>query len=300
VAAVLGVAHSPPAFDVPAGACDCHVHIFGPYERYPLVEDRVYMPGLCSVDDLVGLQRALCLDRVVIVQASPQGTNNACLIDSLRQLNGMGRAARGVAVVNPDMPDAGLKHLHDAGVRALRVNLQSYGTQDPTAGARQLLAASKRAAQLGWHVQIYTNLSVLESLEDTILSLPTPLVVDHFALAPASRGTRQPGFQTLLRMVAAGNVYVKLSAPYRITNRPDGMDGEAIARAMIDANLDRMLWGTDWPHTGAWPGVPRKRLEPEPFHPIDDGHQLNLLGRWASADELRRILVDNPARLFGF
>src|SRR3954462_13422619 len=90
---VLGVTHTSPAFDVPPGACDCHVHIFGPYERYPLVEDRVYMPSLASVEDLVGLQRALRLDRVVIVQASPQGTNKDCLMDSLQQLNRMGRAA---------------------------------------------------------------------------------------------------------------------------------------------------------------------------------------------------------------
>ena len=91
---VLGVEHSTPHFEVPIGACDCHVHIFGPYQRYPLVEDRTYMPSLASVDDLVALQRALRLDRVVIVQASPQGTNNACLIDSLRMLNGMGDAWR--------------------------------------------------------------------------------------------------------------------------------------------------------------------------------------------------------------
>src|SRR4051812_34951126 len=102
---VLGVRHTPPAFDVPAGACDCHVHIFGSYERYPLVEDRVYMPSLASVEELVGLQRALRLDRVVIVQASPQGTNNDCLMHSLQQLSSMGRAARGVAAVEPGISE---------------------------------------------------------------------------------------------------------------------------------------------------------------------------------------------------
>jgi 2-pyrone-4,6-dicarboxylate lactonase len=129
LSAVLGVTHSPPAFSVPSGACDCHVHVFGPYDRYPLVEDRVYMPSLASVEDLVALQRVLGLERVVIVQASPQGTNNDCLVDSLRKLNGMGRAARGVAVIEPETPEATLRTLHDAGVRALRVNLQSYGMQ---------------------------------------------------------------------------------------------------------------------------------------------------------------------------
>jgi predicted TIM-barrel fold metal-dependent hydrolase len=297
---VLGVAHTPPAFAVPAGACDCHVHVFGPPERYPLVPERTYMPSLASVDDLVGLQRALGLDRVVIVQASPQGVNNECLVDALRDLKARRREARGVAVVAPGTPPRELRRLHEAGVRALRVNLQSTGVSDTSAARTALRETAALAEPLGWHIQTYTNLLMVASLRDTIRTLPVPLVVDHFGLASAVEGPKQQGFAALLELAAAGKVYVKLSAPYRITSRPDGSDGEGIVRPLIDANPERMLWGTDWPHTGAWPGVPRRRETPEAFHPIDDGQQINLLGRWATQAELQRILVDNPARLFGF
>lgn len=297
---VLGVTHGNPGFAVPPGACDCHVHIFGPPARYPLIPERTYMPDLASVTDLAGLQDALCLSRVVIVQASPQGTNNACLTDALHDLRKLGRAARGVAVVDDAARDEELHALHEAGVRGLRVNLQSFGLSDPKAAAAQLTATAKRAAWLGWHVQVYTNLSMIAQLQDTIAALPVPLVVDHFGLATAAQGVGQAGFGALLDLVRAGNVYVKLSAPYRITSLPDGSDGEIIVRPLIDANPARMLWGTDWPHTGAWPGVPRKRDTPEPFHPIDDGQQLGLFGSWTSEEERQAILVDNPARLYGF
>jgi predicted TIM-barrel fold metal-dependent hydrolase len=297
---VLGVAHTPPDFPLPAGACDCHVHVFGPPERYPLVPERTYMPSLASVEDLLGLQKVLGLERVVIVQASPQGVNNDCLVNALRELNARDSRARGVAVVAPGTPPRELRRLHEAGVRALRVNLQSTGINDPSAARASLREAAALAAPLGWHIQTYSNLLMVASLRDSIRALPVPLVVDHFGLASAARGPGQEGFGALLELAAEGKVYVKLSAPYRITSRPDGSDGERIARPLIDANPERMLWGTDWPHTGAWPGVPRRRETPEPFHPIDDGQQLNLLGGWATQAELKRILVDNPARLFGF
>jgi predicted TIM-barrel fold metal-dependent hydrolase len=300
VGVVLGVAHTPPAFPVPAGACDCHVHIFGPPERYPLVPERTYMPSLASVDDLVGLQRSLGLERVVIVQASPQGMDNRCLVDALLDLKARRREARGVAVVAPGTPPRELQRLHAAGVRALRVNLQSTGINDTSAAGASLSEAAALAAPRGWHVQTYTNLRMVAALREAILALPVPLVVDHFGLAAAAQGSKQEGFAELLELVAAGKVYVKLSAPYRIVSRPDASDGALITRPLIDANPERMLWGTDWPHTGAWPGVPRRRDTPEPLHPIDDGQQLNLLGSWATRAELKRILVDNPARLFGF
>lgn len=297
---VLGVRHSAAAFAVPRGACDCHVHVFGPPGRYAFAADRVFMPDAATVDDLVGLQVCLGLDRVVIVQASPQGTDNRCLVDALDDLRASGRAARGVAVVDERIGDAELQWLHDAGVRGLRVNLQSYGLTDPALAARRLEAAAARAAEAGWHVQVYTNLATLAAARQTVMRLRAPLVVDHFALADAAPGTTQPGFADLLAMLSAGQVYVKLSAPYRIHRPSRADDARAIARALIDASPGRMLWGTDWPHTGAWPGMPRRRDTPEPFHPIDDGEQLNLFGAWTSERERRQILVDNPAALYGF
>jgi predicted TIM-barrel fold metal-dependent hydrolase len=297
---ILGVAHTHPAFAVPQGACDCHVHIFGPTGKYAYVDERTYMPSPASVDDLVGLQDALGLSRVVIIQASPQGTDNTCLLEALGNLRDRGRAARGIAVVAMETTDDQLWQLHDGGVRGLRVNLESFGMNNPEAAAAQLRETAARALLLGWHVQVYTNLRMIAQLQATLRALPVPVVIDHFGLARAAPGTQQEGFDALIGLVMDGNVYVKLSAPYRITSLPDQSDGERIVRPLIDANPERMLWGTDWPHTGAWPGKPRMRDEPEPFHPIDDGEQLNLLGKWATAQEIRRILVDNPAGLYGF
>lgn len=299
-APVLGVYHGVPGFEVPAGACDCHLHVFGPPERYPLAEDRTFAPALASVEDVVAMHDRIGIQRMVIVQASPQGTDNACVLDALAQLQGMGREARAVAVVAEGTPAAALQALHEAGVRGLRVNLQSYGTSDPATAERRLHAAASAAAEMGWHVQTYTTLAVLQALRGAIERMPVPLVVDHFGLADPALGLSQPGLGDLLALVGAGQVYVKLSAPYRIVDRPDGRDAQPLVRALIDANPDRMLWGTDWPHTGPWPGMRRDRDVPAPFHPVDDGAQLDLLGGWTSAYERKRILVDNPARLYQF
>lgn len=300
---VLGVTHSIVPAAIPQGACDCHVHIFGPYDKYPLAANRVFMPSPASVDDLLALHEALGIDRTVIIQASPQGTDNRCTIDALNQLNAAGHAARGVAVPAPDASAAELHELHTAGVRGARINLQSYGQCDPEAGRQALARTVAQVADLGWHIQIYTNLAVIAAMADALAHCPIPMVIDHYALASAVAGTGQAGFENLLEIVAAGNVYVKLSAPYRLTTWKDGRPPEAardIARALIDTRLDRMLWGTDWPHTGPWPGKPRSVDACEPLHPIDDGRQLAAFRSWVSATEAQAILVDNPARLYDF
>ncbi|WP_233234525.1 amidohydrolase [Bordetella sp. LUAb4] len=300
---ILNVQHSDPGASIPRGACDCHVHIFGPFDRYPLAADRVFMPGVASTDDLLALHAALGVDRVVIVQASPQGTDNRCMTDALRTLNDAGHAARGVAVLAPDISVDDLHALHAAGVRGARVNLQSYGQQDPAVARDSLMRTAAQVADLGWHVQIYSNLSVISAMARTLADCPVPVVIDHFALASAVMGPRQPGLKALLQAIADGNIYVKLSAPYRLTTWEDGRPPSAagdIARAFIDTRLDRMLWGTDWPHTGAWPGQPRLVDRSEPLHPIDDGLQLAAFRGWVNDQEKQAILVDNPARLYQF
>lgn len=300
---VLDVTHSPVRAAIPHGTCDCHVHIFGPFDRYPLAANRVFMPSPASVSDLLALHKALGIDRTVVIQASPQGTDNRRTIDALDSLNAAGHAARGVAVLAPDVGAPELRELHAAGVRGARVNLQSYGQHDPKAARQAFAHTARLVADLGWHVQLYTNLLVIAAMADMLAQCPTPVVIDHFALASAVAGTGQAGFKKLLEIVAAGNVYVKLSAPYRLTMWEDGRPPEAardIARALIDTRLDRMLWGTDWPHTGPWPGKPRSLNESEPFHPIDDGQQLSAFRSWVDETEAQAILVDNSARLYGF
>jgi predicted TIM-barrel fold metal-dependent hydrolase len=292
---ILGVTPTAPSFAVPKGACDCHVHIFGPDEAFPLSPKRLYTPGPASIDDLRALHRALHIDRVVVVHPSPYGADNTCTVDAVRKL---GARARGVAVIDDATTDAMLDDMHDAGIRGVRVNLESYGESDPAIAGRHLQHAAERVARLGWHVQTYTNLAILATLHDTILKLPTPLVVDHFGRPKASLGTAQPGFAEILALLRSGKVYVKISAPYRISHQPHYTDAAPIARAMIAANPDRVVWGTDWPHPGA---AERNPAVIEPFRPEDDGHALNRLAGWTqSAAELKKILVDNPARLYQF
>jgi predicted TIM-barrel fold metal-dependent hydrolase len=292
---ILGVTPTAPSFAVPKGACDCHVHIFGPDEAFPFSPKRLYTPGPASIDDLRALHCALHIDRAVVVHPSPYGADNTCTVDAVRKL---GARARGVAVIDDATTDAMLDDMHDAGIRGVRVNLESYGESDPAIAGRHLQHAAERVARLGWHVQTYTNLAILATLHDTILKLPTTLVVDHFGRPKASLGTAQPGFAEILALLRSGKVYVKISAPYRISHQPHYTDAAPIARAMIAANPDRVVWGTDWPHPGA---AERNPAVIEPFRPEDDGHALNRLAGWTqSAAELKKILVDNPARLYQF
>jgi predicted TIM-barrel fold metal-dependent hydrolase len=292
---ILGVVPTPPSFEVPKNACDCHVHVFGPPERFPFSANRLYTPGPASVDDLLALHRTLQIERVVIVHPSPYGADNSCTLDAVRQLGGR---ARGVAVIDDSITDAMLADMHAVGVRGVRVNLESYGQSDPAVAKRQLQQAAERVTALGWHVQTYTNLAILTALHDVILALPTTLVVDHFGRAPAAHGTSQLGFEQFLALLRSGKVYVKISAPYRISQQPPYPDVAPMARAMIAANPDRIVWGSDWPHPGT---AKRAPAGIEPFRPEDNGAALNRLAEWTrSPAELKKILVDNPAQLYQF
>lgn len=285
-------------FSMPAQACDCHTHVFGPAENYPYAADRQYTPGEASVSDLLALHRHLGIDRVVIVHPSPYGSDNSCTVDALREL---GERSRGVAVIDEGTTDADLSVMHDAGVRGVRINLETGGIHDPVHAEKQLKWANARVAPLGWHLQIFTNLAMIASLRDVINSLSVPLVVDHFGRVQASLGTRQPHFDVLLDLVGGGGVWVKLSAPQRISSAPDCADAGAIARALIKANPDRMVWGSDWPHPGGRAGVPRAVDQIELFNPINDGRALNRMAEWAGNDTiLHKILVGNPAILYDF
>lgn len=297
--AIHGVTHTPVNFDVPRNACDCHVHVFGPDVRFPFSPQRAYTPGPASIDELKALHSGLHIGRVVVVHPSPYGADNAVTLDALRVL---GVHARGVAVIDETITDAALAEMHAVGVRGVRVNLESAGQSDPAVAKRQLQWAAQRVAPLGWHVQTFARLSVIAALHDAIIALPAPLVIDHFGKADAGLGPDQPGLDTIYALLAAGKAYVKVSGAYRISQAPDYVDAAPIARAMIAANPDRIVWGTDWPHPGGGHGrMTRDLVTIEPFQPIDDGAALNRLNEWcASRAELEKILVENPARLYGF
>ena len=300
---ILEVAHAAPELVVPANACDCHVHVFGPIARFPYWSGRTYLPGDAAVEELLALQQALDLQRVVIVHPSPYGADNRCTLDAAERINaGTISAARAVAVIDPaTISGAELKAMHAGGVRGVRVNLESASQHDPKVAQRLLEDAAARVAHLGWHLQVYTNLPVIVQLAEAMARLPVPLVIDHFGRVPAAKGVAQPGFDVLIDLVGGGNTWVKLSAPHRISSAPDCSDVAPLARALIEANPERMLWGTDWPHPGGHPGTGGSPDLIEPFNPIDDGNALNRFARWVGdAARLQTILVDNPARLYDF
>ena len=267
------------------GACDCHVHVFGPPERFPFSSDRKYTPPQASIEELLALQKKLGLECVVIVQASPYGTDNACMLDALQRLKGR---ARGVAVIDQD---TSLIPMHGLGVRGVRVNLQTGGERDPNVARRLIEQAARRVAPLGWHVQVWTNAAMLAALHDYLAELPVPLVVDHFGLPQT-----QSDLSALVSLMRRGNTWVKVSAPHRVCGNPE--DAAPFAQTLIAANAQRVVWGTDWPHPGMGP---RTQEVVQPFDDIDDARALERLRQWAGNERvLKKILVDNPAHLYDF
>jgi predicted TIM-barrel fold metal-dependent hydrolase len=287
---------TPIDFDVPSGSCDCHVHIIGDPTRFPFVADRVYTPPPATTDMLTDLHRALKIDRVVLVQPSFYGSDNACMVDALRRI---GSRARGVAVLDKAMSDSVLKEMKVAGVRGVRINLETSGQTDVAAAKASVEETVAQVAPLGWHIQIYTRPSVIVALADTLAALPVPLVFDHFGGLKAALGPTQPGYDVVIGLVKSGHAYAKISAAYRLSDKPpDYAEIAPIAQALVAANPDRIVWGSDWPHTNP---VRRPVTEITPPANVDDGLLLDQLVKWVPDAAIRRkILVGNPERLYDF
>lgn len=231
---------SPLNFKVPAGACDCHTHIFGDTRRFPFSPSRTYTPEPATIEEMRDLHRALHTERVVIVQPSVYGTENACLLDAIKQV---GAGARGVAVIDGQTSEGALDEMHRSGIRGIRLNLQTAFQADPAAARQLFQAAVERVKTRKWHIQIYARLAVIQALKDLVMASPVPIVFDHFGGAQASPGVGQPGFDALLDVVQKGKAYVKISAPYRSsTQAPDYPDAAPLAKALIAANPRRVLW----------------------------------------------------------
>jgi predicted TIM-barrel fold metal-dependent hydrolase len=207
-----------------------------------------------------------------------------------------------VAVIDDKTTEAQLDTMHADGFRGIRINLATDGVNNPDVGRARFTAAIERIKARGWHVQLYTTLSMISAIRDLALASSVPAVFDHFGGLEASLGLEQPGFADLVALVKSGKAYVKISGAYRSSNlAPDYQDMAPYARALIAANPDRIVWGTDWPHPDSAHVDGRKATDLAPFHAIDDGRLLNQLPVWApDADVRKKILVDNPARLYGF
>ena len=298
-AAAAVLPQTPVNFDVPRGACDCHAHVFPDSAKFPFTANRSYTPTLATPDDLLELQRLLHLDRVVINQPSVYGVDNGAQLDGIRQLGP--QRARGVVIIDEKTTGAQLDEIDKAGVRGVHVNLAIGGAVDPATSARRLQAAAQQiAGRRGWHVQTQTQLATVDALKDQLMNMPAPLVIVHFGGARAELGVDQPGFASLLELLRAGKAYVKVSGAHSVSKRgPDFADAAPLAQALIQANPDRILWGTNWPHPNSAGGRPAQEVSPN--LEIDDGRIFNELPKWAPDAAVRRkILVDNPARLYGF
>jgi predicted TIM-barrel fold metal-dependent hydrolase len=299
--AVGAAARTAVDFDIPRGACDCHVHVFGDPATFPFAEKRIYTPPQASIEQLLELQRDLRLERVVVVQPSVYGADNACTVDAVRR---MGARARGVAVIDKTTSRKTLEEMAAAGIRGVRLNLETNtaGRFDPADAKALLDGTAEQIRGLGWHVQIYTRTSIVAALKDHLAQMPLPVVVDHFGRGNPAQGPSQPDFAALLDLVKSGRVYVKVSGAYRVSQEaPDFTEVMPLAQALVAANPDRIVWGTDWPHPNSDHGRGKPLTEISPPFPIDDGLLLNQLPKWVPDAAVRKkILVDNPARLYGF
>ena len=290
---------TPVNFDVPAHACDCHTHIHADPAKFPFFAGRVYTPELASPEEMSALHRALNIERVVIVTPSVYGPDNSATLFGMKA---RGPSARGVAVIDDKTPESNLDAMNQAGFRGIRLNLATGGISDPNVGRQRFQAAVDRMKARGWHIQLFTGLPMISAIKEMVATSPVPVVFDHFGGALAELGPEQPGFSDLLELVKSGKAYVKISGAYRASKlAPDYPDAALLARALIAANSDRIVWGTDWPHPNSVTPPGNKPTDVTPLFQIDDGRLLNQLLVWAPDAAIRKkILVDNPTQLYGF
>ena len=273
-----------PAFTMPAGACDSHVHVFEAAARYPSVAMPHYTLPDGGLEKLQRMTEVLALQRFVIVQPSYYGTDNSCMLDAL---SAAGPHARGVAMVEENSTERELHAMHVRGVRALRLDLflrSAWRTADIIAYIEHSV---RRTRAIGWHVQFYTPGWVVRDLLPFLAGLDADFVIDHMGYMLESDGLTDTDFDRLLDVIRKGRGWIKLSAPYRLAKDGNFERLKPMARAIIEAAPDRVIWGSDWPHI--------------PEGGRDTGALLNLLSDWAPDEAARRrILVENPGKLFGF
>lgn len=279
-----------PSFKAPPLSCDAHFHVFGPAERYPYGADLRYKPPLAPLEDYLELARHLGIERCVFVQPSAYGRDNACLLDALRAV---GEKCRGIVDIDENIPDAELDRLNRLGVRGVRVNVNPIKPPEPGFSKTMLARIERldaRCAEIGWMLDFLTPGWLTQELLPTLATLKAACTVAHMGMFLARDGVNQPGFRRFLDFLRTGpgRCWVKLTGVYRMSVTPGFKDADPLARALIGTVPDRLIWGSDYPHLSFADKVGSVEL-------------FNLLGRWAPDEAARRkILVDNPARLFGF
>ncbi|TCT03580.1 amidohydrolase family protein [Aquabacter spiritensis] len=288
---------APPHLDVrtprvfmPAGACDSHAHVCGPLDRYPAFAERIYSPPPeATLDNYRAMLAALGVSRAVLVQPSFYADDNSAVLDGL---DAMGPQARGIVVLGDDVDDAELERMSAAGVRGVRFNIVDVKDGKGVLPMDRLRAVARRIAPLGWHIELLMHVNEFPDMDRAFADFPTEIVVGHLGYVPARHGTADPGFQALLRLMRDGRAWAKLTGPYRIS--ATGLPHDDIlpfAETLVDQVPDQLVWGSDWPHVKVSWSIPMP----------NDGDIADLLTRWVPDPAVReRVLVDNPARLYGF
>ena len=274
---------TPPRLKAPAGATDTHFHIFGPEERYPFVPERRFTPPDASVASYTKMHRTMGLSRAVLVQPSMYGTDNRRQLDAAREMD---IPTRTIVVVPVSVADAEIEALHAQGARGVRFNPSQPGSLP----LDQLERFAERLAGFGWHIQLMLTPAQLIELAPRLGKLRCTIVIDHMGDVRSSGGVNQPAFQALLGLVRGEQCWLKLSAGYHHSDQaPPYPETIPLAHALVDARPDRLLWGSDWPHANHWGRMPNST------------DLFDLLLEWVPDEAVRtRILVDNPARLYGF
>lgn len=264
------------------GACDAHCHVFGPPERYPARDPNLrYKPPYAPLEDYLAHARAMGFERFVFVQPSAYLRDNSCMLDAMREMPG----CRGIVDVDENVPDAELDRMHKLGVRGVRINVSPIHPRESGLAQKLLPRIQRldaRCAEIGWHLDFLLPGWLTAGLLERIERLRVEATLAHMGMFLAKDGVKQAGFQRLLK----SRCWVKLTGVYRISQAPGFADAEPMARALIEAKPDRVIWGSDYPHLSFADKVTSEGL-------------FDLFKRWAG-DEAQRILVDNPAKLFGF
>jgi predicted TIM-barrel fold metal-dependent hydrolase len=271
-----------PAFRVPPGACDAHCHVFGPGAVFPYAAERRYTPEDAPKEALAALHAHLGIERAVIVQASCHGTDNRAMLDAIAAAPDL---LRGIAIVDDTATERDLEALRTGGVRGVRFNfVRHLGGAPDMAVLRRVL---DRIKPLGWHVVLHLDATDIVALSPMIRALPVPFVIDHMGRVDARLGPEQPALAALLELAKLENCWIKVSGSERISDPP--FDAAVpIAARIIAAIPERVLWGTDFPH-------PNLKIA------VDEADLVDLIPKFApSSDAQRRLLADNPARLYGF
>ena len=277
-----------PNITLPKGSIDTHVHIFE--SHFPLFEGRGYNPPDSTLEDLIHLHQTLGIDRVVFTQPSVYGVDNSAILKGMNVLNEkIPNKARGVCAIKMDASENFLQELHGQGIRGVRLNLDNKGGMPLE--LKEISKLEDKIKSLGWHLEyLFPGKDIVE-LEPTLSNASVPISIGHFAYQPATAGINSDGFKTLLKLVKDGNTWIKISGANRVseTDLPPYDDVLPMARALVEANSDNVMWGTDWPHPNKYEVNP------------NDGDLVNWFGEWITDDTMRKqIMVTNSELFYDF